>query len=372
MNMMERPVSVMAKPLPGKIASRLLAASASIVCFLPVPALAKAEITGLNIFGDSLMDAGNLFNLTGLPPSPPYDQKLSNGKIWVEQVADALDLEPALSTDVLPGLFAGTTLLPTDGINFAFGGSLSSDVNVGSSLLPGLRQQIETFGVLSALAPPDPDALYLLLAGGNDYNEAFFNPAALTVPLDLLPNQVTDNLANAVAALVGAGAKHVLVSNLPDLSLQPFVATLNQANPESAALLSGLSAQHNQLLAQKLTALEATSGADIIELDLNGLFAKAIENPASFGFKNVTESCLTNFQPRFVFDGICENPDEFLFWDNVHPTEAGHGAIAQLALKTIADKDAAEEVPEPAGVLGLMAGAGAIAVMVRRRSLKVA
>ena len=126
---------------------------------------------------------------------------------------------------MLPGLFDGTAAPPTEGINFALAGSLSSDINVSGAPLPGLQQQIETFSALSAVVPPDADALFLLLAGGNDYSEAVSDPA---VSLDLLPEQVTDNLIDAVTALIGQGAQQLLVSNLPDLSLQPFADTLNQ------------------------------------------------------------------------------------------------------------------------------------------------
>lgn len=358
------------KSVRGKAARRLLAATVSVVCFVPLSASAREEVTGLNIFGDSLVDAGNLFNLTDLPPSPPYAQRLSNGPVWVEQLADELDLESALSTIALPELFGGTAPPPTEGINFAFGGALSSDVNVGGPPLPGLQQQVETFSALSVALPPDPDALYILLAGGNDYNQALFNfdPSR---PLDQLANQVTDNLADATASLIGLGAKHVLVSNLPDLGLQPFAQTLNQFNPQSAQLLTGLSQQHNQLLDQKLTALEANSDADIIQLDLASLFESVIASPDTFGLNNVTDTCLTNFQPGFVFDGVCENPDEFLFWDNVHPTEAGHRLIADLAIATLAEKapdNPVPSVPEPMSVLGLIVGGGAIALSTRRTS----
>lgn len=274
---------------------------------------------------------------------------------------------------MLPGLFDGTVAPPTEGVNFAFGGSLSSDVNVGGPPLPGLQQQIETFGVLSAVVPPDPDALFLLLAGGNDYNEAIANPDP-TTPLAALPEQVTENLVNAVTALIGQGAQQLLVSNLPDLSLQPFADTLDQINPQSSSLLSGFSQQHNQLLSQKLTALEAASGVEIIQFDLEGLLNSVVESPEAFGFENVTDACLINFQPGFQFDGICENPDEFLFWDNIHPTEAGHSAIAQLTLSTLTAADPenppAQSVPEPAVVLGLLVGAGAMALSTRYRKVK--
>ncbi|KPQ34750.1 MAG: carboxyl exterase [Phormidesmis priestleyi Ana] len=359
----KRPFS--AKIARSKIAHLALAATTSVVCLLPLSASAKTspnDITGLNIFGDSLSDAGNLFNLTGFPPSPPYTQRFSNGPLWVEQLASKLGLAPALSTAVLPELISGTIPPPTQGINFAIGGSLSSDINVGGPPLPGLQQQIETFGGFSTFIPPDPDALYILLAGGNDYNEALFRPSSLTVPLSELPNQVTDNLTNAATALIQSGAKHLLVGNLPNLSGQPFSTFLDTFNPQSSEVLSNLSIQHNQLLQQKLTQLQTTSGAHITQLNLADFFASATQNPDAFGFTNVTESCLTNFQPGFVFEGICDNPDEFLFWDNVHPTEAGHGAIAQFAFATLSEKapptNPPQSIPEPIGVLGLLIGTG--------------
>ena len=354
-----------------KFVKKLAIATGTIaITLLPLQALAK-DYGALNIFGDSLVDAGNLFNLTGIPPSPPYNQKLSNGPIWVEQLAVELDLEPVLATAAIPNLLSGK--VPTDGLNFAFGGALSSDVNVGGPPLPGLQQQIETFGRLATFIPPQPDALFLLLAGGNDYNEAIFKPDL--VDPAILPGQVTDNLINAVTALIDAGAKQLLVSNLPDLGQQPFADFLDQINPQSSALLTGFSTQHNLLLNQKLTALEAASGAHITQLDLNSLLASVVSNPAEFGFANVNDACLTNFQPGFVFEGICDHPDEFLFWDNIHPTTQGHALIAQLALETLHKETLAEDaqsVPEPGGIVGLLVlGGGAIAAYRSRSRLRI-
>ena len=89
----------------------------------------------------------------------------------------------------------------------------------------------------------------------------------------------------------------------------------------------------------------------------------------------MTDACLTNFQPGFQFEGVCEDPDEFLFWDDVHPTEAGHRAIAQLALAELTGKDPevppAQSIPEPIGVLGLLVSAGAVAGSSRRRRIVI-
>ncbi|MBD2184924.1 SGNH/GDSL hydrolase family protein [Aerosakkonema funiforme] len=101
------------------------------------------------VFGDSLSDDGNLFALTGgaVPPSPPYfNGRFSNGLVWVE------DLAPTLALPVNPST------------NFAVGGATSGTLNTGSSLLPGLQQQIDNF-VVANRASADPNGLYVVWAG---------------------------------------------------------------------------------------------------------------------------------------------------------------------------------------------------------------
>lgn len=349
---------------------------AAIACWLPFFAITQesvsnpaTKITGINIFGDSLVDSGNLFNLSELPPSPPYAQQSSNGPVWTAQLATELGLTPTLSTEVLPNLSSGTVTLPTEGINFALAGSLTSELNSASPDLPGLQQQVDAFLEISQLVPPDPDALYVLIAGGNDYNLAVTDPEVIAT-LEALPNRVTDNLINAVTLLIEAGAERLLIGNLPDLGQTPLAGVLNQADPQSSQLLSRLSAQHNQLLSQKLNNLQTASGIEIVQLDLGRLFSAVTQNPDEFGFANVTDPCLINVQSDVQFDEICNNPHEYLFWDNLHPTEAGHHKIAQLALSVLIQEtdDPTTKVSEPWGIWGLIAGGiGIAAIALRRR-----
>ena len=47
------------------------------------------HIKDMYVFGDSLSDNGNLFDMTGglAPPSPPYfDGRFPNGPVWVEHL----------------------------------------------------------------------------------------------------------------------------------------------------------------------------------------------------------------------------------------------------------------------------------------------
>ncbi len=332
---------------------QLLAAGIAISsCLVSLEARA-ASFTGLNVFGDSLVDTGNLFNVTstlgdplglpGLPPSPPYAERSSNGPIWIDNLAQVLGLSPSLSTDLIlnPPIFP-----PTQGINFAFGGALSSDAHIVdddlppflANLFPGFQNQIDTFTTLSTVLFPDPTDLYVVWVGGNDYNDAFFDLASLAgLSLVELPNVVTDNILDGLIQLSNLGAKEFLVVNLPSLGEAPFADTLDADFPQDIPqILNRLSFAHNQLLSAKLNIFsQRRPDANIITLDINTLFDNILADPGSFGLTNVTESCLINFQPGFQFEGICDNPDEYLWWDDTHPTTAAYEIISDFALATL-------------------------------------
>jgi len=277
-----------------------------------------ASIDQIYVFGDSLVDTGNVFAATSavgapFPASPPYfNGRFSNGPLWVEDLALRLGLTPNPQT------------------NFAFGGS-STGLNSAfttSLPFPGLLGQVSLFAATAAVV--DPNALYILSAGGNDY--LFGGVTDPTTPVQ--------NLTTAVSLLLGRGARNILVSNLPALGNLPFVNT-PPANPVSTSL-NFLANQHNGLLSQSLLTLGSTApDANLLLLDLNSSFNRVVQNPIAFGLTNVTQACLTT-------PGC--NPDQFLFWDEIHPTAVGHGFLADAAFSTL--QTAA--VPEPSSVLGLL------------------
>lgn len=355
-------------------------------CLISIDANA-ASFTGLNIFGDSLVDSGNLFNATdallgplGLPaapPSPPYAQLNSNGPIWIDNVADALGLSPTLVTDLI--FNPTTTAPPTQGINFALAGALSSgahilddDVQLLAGLFPDLQAQLDTlpidpvlgfldqidaFTALSTIVPVNPEALNVIWVGGNDYSEAFVNPDSLgDLSLEQLPDFVTDNIIDGLTQLSSLGAQDFLVVNLPDLGETPFADFVDAQTPEDIpSILNQLTFDHNELLSTKLSGFsESQPNANIVALDVNTLFADAIANPDAFGLTNVTDTCLINFQPGFIFDGICDNPEEFLFFDDIHPTTTAYEFISDFALAALNETPAATSVPEPSSLVALI------------------
>lgn len=316
---------------------------------LPLKTMA-ASFTSIYVFGDSLSDPGNVSNVTGglVPQSPPQvDGRFSNGPNWVDYLGQHLGLSPVPFT-LLP------FLSPSQGINFAFGGATTGNTNtIPIPGLPGLEQEINIFKGLVPIA--DANGLYVVYAGANDYlGGGETNPA----------NPVS-NLSQTIASLFNMGARNFLIPNLPYLGNTPLGLSLGSAGSNG---LNFLTAGHNIGLSNALDELsQSLSGINIISVDVNSLVKDAIDG--KLGFTNVTDSCLTNFDsqnpPDFDFN-ICDNPDTYLFWDNLHPTTAANRLVADAALKAIEANQ--KSVPEPSENWGIFAlGALGAGSMLKRK-----
>lgn len=308
------------------------------------------------IFGDSNSDQGNVLNVSGFPPEPYFYQgRFTNGPNWVDYLSSDLGLNPEISTNLPPG----SSSLPTDGINFTFGGATSGDVNIGNlpgqpPLLPGLQQQVDYFADLLDGATANTEALYMIWIGPNDYvyslNNGVIDPN--------IPTTSVNNVTAAIDELNALGANNILVFNEPNIALTPLGQTLP---PEAIAFLSGLTDQQNALLDQSVNQLnQANPELNLASFDTDGFFNEILNNPNEFGLNNITDNCsgvdfpnlpdsVDNFSP-------CDNPDEYLFWDNQHLTSAVHELIADEVLDTLESEfSESSQVPEPSmfAALGL-------------------
>ena len=317
------------------LARLLLAAALTLLA----PLSAHAGLQALNqlfVFGDSLSDGGNYAG-SGLPgayPPPPYAAtRYSNGPTAVEYLWQAYH----------PG---DTSFKPSSlgGGNYALGGATSGSTNFNAinpstpdSLQPwfgsqgGVANQVNSFANSCSNCFVPDESLFVVWAFPND---VFSNAVtgALT-PTALITTGVT-NITNAIQLLVAEGATHFLVPNMPDLGNTPgFLGNTD---------LTALTLAFNAALSGALTALDqAMSQVEITQFDTFATLSDVIANQAKYGMSNVSEQCVQHLQ-----DGTCD-PDNWLFWDGVHPTTAGHAILgAQFA--------AAITVPEPAS-LWLMA-----------------
>jgi phospholipase/lecithinase/hemolysin len=339
---------------------RLAAFVASLTCAW-TPASAY---TSLFAFGDSLSDAGNLFlEDQGIAPVAPYvDGHFSNGPTWVEDLSRMLGLG-ALNP------FLG----PKGGNNYAFGGAQTgtTDINPPNPSSPihiDLPDQINAYDLFNPV--PVKGALYTLDIGANDIMNALaaFVGGKISLPeIDKVVTEAESNAINGVTALFGFGARALLFYEVPNLGLTPrFDGTALQS------LASSLAQSFNASVLAGLRALESR-GLKVFTVDTYDLLGEVKADPSKFGFSNVTDPCWTGSFTDPSSGTLCSptpaDQDQFLFWDEVHPTAAGHLVAAEFAL------DALSAVPEAPtwAMLGIgFAGLGFASLLASRRSARAA
>src|SRR5262249_2332881 len=176
---------------------------------------------------------------------------------------------------------------------------------------PGLQDQITNFLGSHQDAGADPDALYVVWAGANDFL-ALLNPAGSGTTST---SNGVRNTIKAVRDLYSAGARQILVLNVPDLGVTPLGRSSGFGD-----LISQACADYNLALQTNLDAL-AAAGIPTIRVDSFSVLRLMVNFPVVFGFTNVREPFLA----------VGGNPDPFLFWDPVHPTTRGHRVLADEA-----------------------------------------
>ncbi len=297
--------------------------------------------SALYAFGDSLSDAGDLSILTAptgttRPVSPPYySQKygpvsgsvFSNGPTWVQDVSVALGLGT-----LAPSLTGGT--------DYAYGGAVTGAApqNTDPTILAiSLPTQLAQFK--AQVSTPSANALYTVSIGANDLLGILGNTGLSAQQQTADVNAAVANEVSFVQQLVGSGAKTLLVLNVPDLgkipdvtSRQPQTGTTPTAIDTEATQLSSA---YNAALSTQLAAVASASGVRIQIVDSNTLLNAAIASPAAYGLTNVTTPVYTGDNGSFNSGALAASgaaaQDQYLFFDSVHPTETGHGAIADLA-----------------------------------------
>jgi phospholipase/lecithinase/hemolysin len=309
----------------------------SLVCclclLLSVPAWASAQsrFSGIVVFGTSLSDPGNSFALYGdagkppdfmlnplLIPSAPYAKgghHFSNGATWIEQYAKSI----GLGDSVRPAL----AITDRSVTNFAVGAARAYDDGVNFNL----SRQVNTFLQRSGGAA-SAQALYVVEMGSNDVRDAFQVYATGGDGGPILKAALGSIAAN-IQKLYVAGARNFLVWVVPDVSLTPALRTLPPAAQGLAALLTqGFNANLAAIVAQLSAALP---GISIVRLDAYQLLHEIVDDPALFNLSTVAVPCLDPSIAPFT----CGAPDDFLFWDGIHPTKAGHAILAGEAADVV-------------------------------------
>jgi phospholipase/lecithinase/hemolysin len=292
---------------------------------------AAAAYTSIFAFGDSLSDAGNLFSESGgrIPLKPYVDGHFSNGPTWVEDLSQMLGLGPMKPF-----------LTSTDGTNYAFGGAQTgtTDINPPNPSSPihiDFPDQVNAYDLLNPV--PVKGALYTLDIGANDIMNALaeFVGGEISLPeVRTVVSQAEINTIDSVGTLFGLGARSLLFYEVPNLGLTPrFDGTALQS------LASGLAESFNVAVLKGLAGLKS-DGLKVFTLDTYDLLGEIKKDPSGFGFMNVTDPCWTGGFTDPNSGALCspnlDDQNQFLFWDEVHPTAAGHLLAAEFAVDALA------------------------------------
>ncbi|BDU19661.1 SGNH/GDSL hydrolase family protein [Dyella sp. GSA-30] len=251
------------------------------------------------VFGDSLSDTHNLNNLTrGLAPNAGswFLGRFSNGPVWPEY----------LGKDV------GLTVY-----NWAVAGAAADQKLV----IPGFTQQVDSWiSMMRSAKNYDPgQSLFYLLIGVNDL-----------INYDRTPDQSLASMEEGLRKLLGAGARKIVISNLPDAARTPAF----RIRRDGAAMAARID-EFNARLPQLVDKLEAEYPNTMALFDANTFFKRILDAPEQAGFSDTEQSCLRidndsslNYARNHDRRADC-TADGFVFWDTLHPTTRMHQKIGQ-------------------------------------------
>lgn len=328
---------------------RLSHLSAALALAIAASPAAHAQVFSKVVsFGDSLTDAGNVGTINSLPPGSSFTT--NPDPVYAQLVSSYFGFTQANNSPLIPGTSTGT--------NFAYGGAcaisngsatpvsgLIGTFSCGNS--PGnfsLGTQIGTHLALNGGAA-DPNALYTYWAGANDILTGAGLATFYSNPLiaQAYAGQAGATAIGQISALQTAGAKTIVVFNLPDLGKTPLnVNTPNQAGASALATIYNL--QFNGGL--------ATLQDGIVAIDTFGLFNELTANPAAFGFTNVTGTACAGSSlacgPASSGYPYAPTSSTYAFADSIHPSGRTHAILANIVTATISAPGVVSLAPEVA------------------------
>jgi outer membrane lipase/esterase len=288
------------------------------------------------VFGDSLNDAGT-FADSGGPAGATQRYTNRTGPLYKDGTGGNRDLN---ATQILGGKLgfspdqtassssavrAGEGL--PDGNNWAVGGYRTDQILDSITTQSATGERTRAGYLPSNGFRADPNALYYLSGGGNDFLQGRI------LSLDQA-SSAAGRLADSARTLQSAGAKYIVVWLLPDIGLTPAINGSPLQN-----FTSQLSAQFNTELVSQLQ----TINAEIIPMNIPVLLKEAFANPAQFGLataQNLTATCFSGNSctenARYGINSATPDPLKLIYNDSVHPTEAGQRLIADYTYSLLA------------------------------------
>ena len=282
------------------------------------------KINRLVVFGDSLLDTGNIKKTLDLPVKPYFEGRFSNGMIATEYLAQMIAKDQGDTKNI-------------DHKSYAIGGALTHGPNPTSLL------RYHSFPVSDQLTRYEneegrfkDDDLVVINGGANNFMFTVYKEIPyINITAKL---RVARDLCKIARKAIRMGAKNILVWNIPDVTRAPAYKDylVNWVGKFFRSYLQVNINLQNRLLKNRIADLQTSFPNVSIKLfDFYRLLHDCGDNPDKYGLENVDDVCIRSYggadsQGNIQYDiEINCNPDKYLCWDYCHPTTKAHYVIAE-------------------------------------------
>lgn len=338
----------------------------------PPTSAALGQVSQIVVFGDSLSDAGNVLafsSAVGPPVQPRPATPWYSGGRFTNAAESAsfpqLRLSPGAASgnwiDRLASRLGAPAPTPSllGGRNYAYGGATTESTTLFADYYLNIGAQVAAYR--ADPLPAANGALFLVWGGGNDLLNAASAPGATPASVRAAADTAVNNLRASISGLVADTAPgqsvNVAWANLPLLSLTPDAQSLTA---ELRAALGEASQRFADAQALAAGALRADPRLNLTVLDMLGAATGLLAGQFDWTPTNTTQNIissgglfnltLTPSRNALVPDGV--NADDYVWWDEVHPTARMHQFFGDRAY-------AAVPAPGAAAALLLTGVAGA-------------
>ncbi|KAL6604056.1 hypothetical protein ACP70R_044417 [Stipagrostis hirtigluma subsp. patula] len=331
-----------------------------------VAAEAAARARGLNIsaifiFGDSVVDPGNNnHRLTEAKANfPPYGQdfpggvatgRFSNGKVPGDLLASKLGVKELVPPYLSDGLQLNDLLT---GVAFASGGSgydpLTSKVaNARSSaeqleLFHDYKEKVTALVGEEELERVLSQAAFFTVMGANDLANNYFSLPLRRHEYDLpsYADFLVSSAINFTKTMNDMGAKKIGFVGIPPLGCCPSQRTIGGSPTRECEPLRNQAAElFNSKMKKAIDRLNAernVDGSKFAYIDIYYNLLDLIQNPALYGFKDVSEGCcgstVLDAAIFIAYHSACPNAIDYIFWDGFHPTEKAYNIVVDKLIQ---------------------------------------
>ncbi len=295
------------------------------------------DYSSVTFFGDSLTDGGYFKPILDKEESGQFTTNPDN--TWATPFAESLGLTSTAQT--LGGDGSGN--------NYAIGGARAGlDVERDGLTVDSAKTQLDSYLENNSV---DSKGLYSVWIGANDLL-AVVNDLSNK---DSIISEAVEDQVGIINKLHNNGANYILVPNIPDVGLTPYLSALGQGLQDFGTKMSE---QYNDTLYSGIK----QTGANVIPLDTFGLLQKVAKNPSAYGFSNMNGTACTNKDDKGNVESLkCGRDDldkenannSYFFADSIHPTGRAHKMIADYANAVVTAPGQVSVLPHIATQSGL-------------------